>query len=32
VQKTGELNPAEKIWQWMKDKIAMKTYNDVFKV
>ncbi|QSG83158.1 transposase, partial [Flavobacterium columnare] len=22
-----ELNPAEKIWQWMKDKIAMKIYN-----
>ena len=19
-----ELNPAEKVWQWMKDKIAMK--------
>lgn len=22
-----ELNPAEKIWQWMKDKIAMKIYD-----
>ena len=22
-----ELNPAEKVWQWMKDKIAMKIYE-----
>lgn len=22
-----ELNPAEKMWQWMKDKIAMKIQN-----
>jgi len=22
-----ELNPAEKIWQWMKSKIAMKIYD-----
>jgi transposase len=22
-----ELNPAEKMWQWMKDKIAMKIYD-----
>ena len=22
-----ELNPAEKVWQWMKDKIAMKVYD-----
>lgn len=22
-----ELNPAEKIWQWMKDRIAMKIYD-----
>ncbi len=24
-----ELNPAEKIWQWMKDKIAMKIYDTI---
>ena len=24
-----ELNPAEKIWQWMKDKIAMKIYDSL---
>lgn len=24
-----ELNPAEKVWQWMKDKIAMKIYDDL---
>ena len=24
-----ELNPAEKVWQWMKDKIAMKIYHDL---
>lgn len=24
-----ELNPAEKMWQWMKDKIAMKIYDDL---
>ena len=24
-----ELNPAEKMWQWMKDKIAMKVYDDL---
>jgi len=24
---TPELNPAEKIWQWMKDKIAMKIFD-----
>lgn len=23
-----ELNPAEKVWQWMKDKVAMKLYKD----
>ena len=22
-----ELNPAEKMWQWLKDKIAMKVYD-----
>jgi transposase len=22
-----ELNPAEKVWQWMKDKVAMKLYD-----
>ena len=22
-----ELNPAEKVWQWMKDKIAMKIHD-----
>jgi transposase len=22
-----ELNPAERVWQWMKDKIAMKVYD-----
>lgn len=22
-----ELNPAEKVWQWMKDKTAMKIYD-----
>ena len=24
-----ELNPAEKVWQWMKSKTAMKLFNDV---
>lgn len=24
-----ELNPAEKMWQWMKDKIAMKIYDNL---
>ncbi len=24
-----ELNPAEKIWQWMKDQIAMKIYDSI---
>ena len=24
-----ELNPAEKMWQWMKDKIAMKVYDTI---
>ncbi|OWP82578.1 transposase, partial [Flavobacterium davisii] len=24
-----ELNPAEKMWQWMKDKIAMKIYDSL---
>lgn len=24
-----ELNPAEKMWQWMKDKIAMKIYKNL---
>ena len=24
-----ELKPAEKVWQWMKDKIAMKIYDDL---
>jgi len=22
-----ELNPAERVWQWMKDKTAMKIYD-----
>ncbi len=22
-----ELNPAEKVWQWMKDKVAMKFFK-----
>lgn len=22
-----ELNPAERVWEWMKDKIAMKIYD-----
>ncbi len=24
-----ELNPVEKIWQWMKDKTAMKFFEDI---
>lgn len=24
-----ELNPAEKVWQWMKDRVAMKLFKDV---
>jgi len=24
-----ELNPAEKVWQWMKDKVAMKFFKDI---
>ena len=24
-----ELNPAEKVWQWIKDKVAMKLFKDV---
>jgi len=24
-----ELNPAEKIWQWMKSKVAMKFFEDI---
>ena len=24
-----ELNPAEKMWQWMKDKMAMKIYDNL---
>ncbi len=24
-----ELNPAEKVWQWMKDKIAMKFFDNI---
>ncbi|WP_345027223.1 IS630 family transposase [Flavivirga jejuensis] len=24
-----ELNPAEKIWQWMKNKVAMKLFKDI---
>jgi transposase len=24
-----ELNPAEKVWQWMKDRVAMKIFKDV---
>lgn len=24
-----ELNPAEKVWQWMKDRIAMKFFNTI---
>ncbi|MEM9680782.1 MAG: IS630 family transposase [Bacteroidota bacterium] len=24
-----ELNPAEKVWQWMKDRTAMKLFKDV---
>jgi len=26
---TPELNPAEKIWQWMKDRIAMKFFTSI---
>lgn len=26
---TPELNPAEKVWQWMKDKVAMKLFKDM---
>ncbi|TGV00181.1 IS630 family transposase [Flavivirga rizhaonensis] len=26
---TPELNPAEKVWQWMKSKTAMKLFNDM---
>ncbi|WP_367892776.1 transposase [Flavivirga jejuensis] len=26
-----ELNPAEKIWQWMKNKVVMKLYKDITK-
>ena len=26
---TPELNPAEKVWQWMKDKVAMKFFEDI---
>lgn len=26
---TPELNPAEKVWQWMKDKVAMKFYQNI---
>ena len=26
---TPELNPAEKVWQWMKDRTAMKFYKDI---
>ena len=26
---TPELNPAEKVWQWMKSKVAMKIFKDV---
>ncbi|WP_082422391.1 transposase [Aquimarina longa] len=24
-----ELNPAEKMWQWFKDKIAMKMFKSI---
>ena len=24
-----ELNPAEKIWQWMKDKVSMKFFSEI---
>ena len=24
-----ELNPAEKVWQWMKDKVAMKVFHEI---
>lgn len=24
-----ELNPAERVWQWMKDRLAMKFFMDV---
>jgi len=27
-----ELNPAEKMWQWFKDKIAMKMFKSVEKL
>lgn len=26
---TPELNPAEKVWQWMKDKVAMKFFDNI---
>ncbi len=26
---TPELNPAEKVWQWMKDRTAMKFYKNI---
>ncbi|NQX86309.1 MAG: transposase [Flavobacteriaceae bacterium] len=24
-----ELNPVEKVWQWIKDRVAMKVFKDV---
>ena len=26
---TLELNPAEKVWQWMKERVVMKFFEDV---
>ncbi|MCY4562759.1 MAG: transposase, partial [Flavobacteriaceae bacterium] len=26
---TPELNPAEKVWQWMKERVAMKFFEDL---
>ena len=26
---TPELNPVEKVWQWMKERVAMKFFEDV---
>lgn len=26
---TPELNPAEKVWQWMKDRVAMKIFDSI---
>ncbi len=26
---TPELNPIEKVWQWMKERVAMKFFEDM---